>query len=386
MTKNQKLFYVISFLSTLVFTTSTWTFFLMSIRNFSFWQSLFLITCTWIASLLFEIPSWIWADRFGRKKLFILWIILNIIDLLIWIFTWNFIFFVISWFINWIWNAMISWNLEALIHDELEEKKKENKFNEIISNSYSLLFFWRVVAVLSSWFLYVINPFFPLYFTLFPLILIFILWFFINEPNQILSSHKDNLNHFKETFNLLLKNKIILYFIIILSLISGIWNIYFFTEQLYLKDIWFKIENIWIIFALWAFVSSIWAYLYKKFIAKLHEKIIVNMMLVLLLVSSILFIFFDKVFAITWIIITSLIFWMIMSFGNNYLISKVPKYQKSTILSVFSFWITLWYTLFNLIISFIVDKIWLWKVYFLSIIFIIILILFNLFTFNRQWK
>lgn len=384
MKKNILNYYAISFFTTFNFTTAIWTFFFTSYLNFSLSQAIFLVTLPWIISTLLEIPSWAWADRFWRKKLYILWTLMYVIELIIWIFSHNFYLFILSAVICWIWIAIQSGNIEAIIHDKLEEEWKENDFKSIWSNAYFYIFFWRAISASISWILYVFHPLIPILLTLISTLIILFLAINIEKPKQILSFHETNLSHFKETFWFLNKNTILIVFITIISLLSWIWNIYYFTQQEYFKNIEFSIEFIWIIFTIWAIISWIWSLIYSKISNILNEKQILNSIIFLVFFASILFVVWWKFLWFLAIILNSLMFWFIMPFWNNFLIQKSPKSQKSTILSIFNFSITIWYTSLNLILILALNFIDLITFYKICIFLIILLIIWNFLTFNKM--
>ena len=375
---NIYLFYIIEFLGACIFTTAIWTFFFISYLTFSFSTALVLTVLSWFISFIFEVPSGVWADKYWRKRMYFLWIFLIILGFSIWIFSKNIYLFVFSSSLNWIWFALISWNLEALIHDSLELQKKENKFKDIQANWYIAIFSWRALSSLLAWYLFVINPLFPVYGTIIAYILIFLLLFFINDKWQQKSKNSSLKNHMFTWFKLLIQDKFIFYFVIIITLISSIWNIYWFTYQPYFKYIWISIENIWILFALTWFFSALWAHIIKKLQDKFNEKEIIFISLFLLLISAIWLQFFNIYWALFWLIIISIMFGFIMSFWNNVLIKKSPKTHKSTILSIFSLFITIWYVIFSVWAWYILDYIWIEKLYFWTIILIIFLIIFSL--------
>ncbi len=379
-TKNIKIFYLVKFLKSCIFTTSIWSFFFTSYLNFNFHTALILTLLSWIISLIFEIPSWAWADRLWRKKTYLWWLILIILSFCIRVFAKEIYLFVISSILNWIWFAITSGNLEAIIHDSLEKNNKKDKYKNIQANAYIWVFSGRAISSLISWYLFVLNPIFPVFWTIFSYIIALFLVFFIDNKWQKLSKEKSSKIHIKKTFVFLIKNKTLWYFIVILAIISWLWNIYWFTYQPYFKEIWFSIENIWILFALTWFFSAIWAYLIKKIQDKMSDEKTILLLLQLFFISWILFSFFNKILALFWIIILSIWFGFIMSFWNNILIKKSPITQKSTILSIFSFAITIWYTSFGVISGYIVDYFWLKILYYLNIILLwfIIWILYNL--------
>lgn len=61
-----------------------------------------------IVSVIFEVPSGAWADRFGRKKTYLAGTILLIIDLIIWLFANQFWIFIVGGVIAGLGNAMVS--------------------------------------------------------------------------------------------------------------------------------------------------------------------------------------------------------------------------------------------------------------------------------------
>ncbi len=351
LSKNTNLFYIIRFFETFVFTTAIWSFFFTSYHHFSFGQALFLITLWWITSLFFEIPSWTWADRFGRKKMYLIGTALLILDLVIWMMSDTYWIFIISWVIWWVGGAMISGNLEALIHDELEEKKEEKKFWNIVANSYSAIFIGRALASASSGFLFVIHPLLPILLTLISYSCIFIMASFLKEPRQILSEHKDTFSHLRETLHFLIKERELFSFVLLIALLSGLGNVYFFTQQPYFHMIGVPVEWIWFTFSVGAWISAIGAFLFKKLRGELSEYTILGIMIGCALIASILYMNFTLAFSLVWLIMLSLMFGYIMTLGNNSIVEKVPKHQKSTMLSVFSFLITIGYSCINILLS-----------------------------------
>lgn len=371
--KNITLFYIIRFLETFVFTTGIWAFFFTSYHHFSFGQALFLITIWGIVSLFFEIPSWVWADRFGRKKVYIFWIFLLILNLLIWLIADSFLAFLLSWVIAGMWYAITSGNLEALIHDELEENKEEKKFQTIVGNSYSAIFIGRALASAVSGFLFVISPLLPVLLTLISYSTIFLLTFFLHEPRQILSTHIDIWSHLREAYSLLNRHRELLYTIIFIALLSGLGNVYYFTQQPYFYTIGLSIEWIGITFSLWALFSALWSFSFGKLAKKISENHILWIMLGCALTASILYLSFAIFWGLSALIFLSLMFGYTMTYGNAYIIKRIPKHQKSTMLSFFSLSITTGYSLLNIVLSVIDGIITLRQIYLFAFIVLLIL-------------
>jgi len=151
--QNILLFYVINFFQACVFLIPIWYFFFVNYLNFWISNAILINTISWLVTLLFEIHSWWWADRFWRKKIYIFWILFNIIWFSSYLWAWEVYLFLISAFFLWIWYSFTSWNLEALIHDNLEEEWNLKDYHYIQSNQYIIWFTWRALSSLLAWYL-----------------------------------------------------------------------------------------------------------------------------------------------------------------------------------------------------------------------------------------
>lgn len=345
--KNILLYYAISFFNACLFMIPIRYFFFVNYLNFWIGEAILINTLSWLVSMFFEVHSWWWADRFWRKKLYIIWLLSVIFCFSFYLWATSFYLFVISSFFMWFWYALTSWNLEALIHDNLEEKWLEKEYDKIQSNSYIIMFSWRAISSLIAWYLFFYNPLYPFSATIICYAISLILIFFIHSPKQELSDEKGDTKHLKKAFVFLLENKNLLFVIVFLGFIfSWIWNIYWFTYQPYLENIWIKIKDIWIIYFFISAFSAFWSYIIKKLQSKLNIFTILTSMFVCLLIVSLMFSYFDNLFWILPILILCILFWFVMTIGNSYLIKYSPKTHKSTILSIFSLAGSIWYFAF----------------------------------------
>lgn len=381
--RNIYLFYAIEFLSACIFTTAIWAFFFTSYLTFSFSTALVLTVLSGFISFIFEVPSWAWADRFWRKKMYFLWLVLIISWFSIWTFAESISLFVISAIFQWVWFAVTSGNLEALIHDYLELKWKETYFKNIQANAFIYIFIWRAFSSLVAWYLFIANPLFPVYGTIIAYILIFFLLFFLVNNWQKKSEYHDTKAHIITWFKLVFKDNFLFYFVTIITLISATWNVYWFTYQPYFKYIWISIENIGVLFALTWIFSALWAHIIKKLQDNFDEIEIVYISLFLAVSGAVWMQFFNIYWSLFGLIIDSILAGFIMSFWNNVLIKKSPKIHKSTILSIFSLCITIWYVSFSVIAWYILDYVWLEILYFWTMIFTVLLFIFSIIKLKR---
>lgn len=382
--RNITLFYWINFFQACLFKIPIWYFFFVNFLNFWIGDAILINTFSWLVSLFFEVHSWWWADRLWRKRVYIL----GLLFLLFWFsfYLWAtqvYLFLISAWFI-WLWYALTSWNLEALIHDWLEESWEVEKYNKIQSNQYIILFIWRAISSLIAGYLFIMNEYYPFIATIICYIIATLLIFFIRSPKQEISQEVNNFKHIKKALSFLLENKKQLYIIIFLWFIfSWIWNIYWFTYQPYLEFIWLNIKDIWIIYFFISIFSAFWSYIIKNIQDENNTFSIFNIMFLLLLLTSIMFSIFTNLMWLLPIIILSILFWFVMILWNNYLIKSSPKTHKSTILSIFSFAGSLWYFLFWSIAWYLVEIFSLENVYNVLPFIITIFFVINIFYFKK---
>lgn len=121
MEKNIKIYYITEFLNALVFSIPIWTFFFTLHLGFSMGWAVFIGTLGGFMNFLFEIPTGSWADRYGRKKLYITGLIISIIGTSFYLWADILYLFIFSATITGFGSALMSGNIEAMIHDSLEE-------------------------------------------------------------------------------------------------------------------------------------------------------------------------------------------------------------------------------------------------------------------------
>lgn len=280
----------------------------------------------------------------------------------------------------WIWYAITSWNLEALIHDNLEEQWKVEEYNKIQSNQYITLFILRALSSLLAWYLFLQNEMYPVYASIICFIIAIILTFFLYSPKQELSQETTDFKHIWKAL-IYLKDKQKMLFVIIFWWLLFYWiaNIYWFTYQPYLEQIWVDIKDIWIVYFFISAFSAFWSYIIKKMQGKIWTFSILNFMFVLLIIISFMFSIFIDIAWLIPIALLSILFGFIMILWNTYLIKYSPKTHKSTILSIFSFAGSIWYFTFWTIAWYMVELYTLETVY--NVLPFIILIVFSFWLF-----
>lgn len=368
---NIYLYYLIKFFWNFWLTVAIWTFFLTNYNTLNYSQAFFVMLLIWIISFLFEIPSWVWCDKFWRKKVYIYWIIMSIIWYYLWTFFWNFYIFIVAAILKWVWMAMNSWSIEAMVHDELTLRNNEKLYYKIQSNWHILMFIARFFWSILAWFLYLKSPQLPYELTIFLLFIELILASLIKSPRQDLCN-TNTFSHYKKSFNFFIENKVLWKIILFLVLYCWFSNIYWFTYQIYFKNINLSIQTIWWIFAMAWLFSAIWSYVIKEIKEKLNDKTIILTIFSLWSFAWILYLFQNIYISIFWVLISSIVAWMIVPFWNSIILQKAHKDNKSTLLSIFAAWITLSFWILNIIVWLLLDKINIIYIYFITVLFIIL--------------
>ncbi|MDD3303166.1 MAG: MFS transporter, partial [Candidatus Gracilibacteria bacterium] len=244
--------------------------------------------------------------------------------------------------------AVTSGNLEALIHDNLDELGKGHDYDKIQSNQSVFMYLGRASSSFFAGYLYFYSATLPYIATIICFIIATILVFFIHSPKQELSKETNNIAHMKKAFIFLSKNlKMLMIIMFVGFILSGIGNIYWFTYQPYLEKIGVDISNIGIIYFFVSLFSAIGSYFIKMIKIKYDTFEIIKYMLFMLFFISLMFHYIGNIFGVIPILTLSVGFGFITFLGNTYLIKQSPKTHKSTILSIFSLSVSLGYFIFG---------------------------------------
>lgn len=192
--RNIILYYFHVFLYGLWFFEGVWFFFMGKFASYETIGIVFsLSTLVWI---LAEIPSGVFADRFGRKQSIIIGNILIVIASFMYMTAQVFWFIAIGLMISAVGRAFISGSLEALVYDGLLEKKEEYKYDKIVARGLQLIIIAFAVGPVIGGLLYKYNIYLPYVLNFIAMILALITSLWLIEPKKktLLSNSSDNPN------------------------------------------------------------------------------------------------------------------------------------------------------------------------------------------------
>ena len=378
---NENIYYINCFLSSCYFPIVIWCFFFTNYLNYSLWIATLINVIVWVWVLIFEIPSWAFADRFGRKKVYILGLLLLIIGLSIYLVSNMLVLLLLASIIIWAWFALISWSIEALIYDSLNESEENiaKRFKFITANGYIFTFLWRSVSAIWAWYLFLMNPLYPYISSIILLSIALVLSFFLKESPYNKGVETSNILKIKNTFHYLLRKRPVLIFSIYVFIFNGIGNIYWFLFQPIFKSVWFSIEHIGWIYCIIALFSALGAHLIKKIQDHIPPYNIMRYLLWVLCIISFMFISFSNSFIILPVVFLAFCFGFILPLWNNYISHNVPSEYRATALSIYSLLLSLSYFIFSWPIWFFVDIYWMEMTLKWITLIIITLTLFDIF-------
>ena len=152
--------YVSEFFRGFNFIVPIWILFFQS-RGLTLTDIGFIATATYIGSVLFEYPTGIFADKYGRKTSLIFSLLLHTIALLLEVTAYSKVqFFAAAFLIGVSW-AFASGALQALVYDKLKENKLEKSNSKITGIIDAITFTGLFISSLSGAVIFAYNGTYP---------------------------------------------------------------------------------------------------------------------------------------------------------------------------------------------------------------------------------
>jgi len=219
--------------------------------GFSLTQIGFLASAFFIANILFEIPTGVIADLFGRKFSVITGYILAGIAMTLIMFSNNFYIILALFFLRGIFRTLTSGADEAWIVDFLRHKKRKDLIHEYYTKQHSFMSFGMVLSGIIGSFLvgiyglWLIFPITGITMILSAIITIFQSEYFVVRKTKIKNKIKELINHANKSISYLRNNNplLLLFYAGILTTIALTFTNeltwYPLLQNLGFKTIWF---------------------------------------------------------------------------------------------------------------------------------------------------
>jgi len=251
--------------------------------------------------IIFEVPSGILADKWGRKKVFAISSLFAMLQVIMFIYADNYWYFIVASIFSAISFSFLSGTNTAFFYDTLKQLKRENEFEKLWARQEIFIQISLMIAFLSSGFIYKLSPLLPFQLSLIFLIASFLVVLAFKEPeNHKLIEEVNVFVHFKQSIKFIWNNsflRTILVFSVIFSIGSDLSYGY---GQIYLKQLTLPVVLFGIVYTF----KSLFCTIFANVALLIRKKI--N---------------YDGIFLIQIILITLLFY--VMVFTNNYLVGAI---------------------------------------------------------------
>jgi MFS family permease len=265
-------YYIFKFLSSGEFYTPIWYFYLVEQcgiakeLSFSIWSLIF------IAMLLFELPSGAWADRFSRKNVIAISIVLKSLAFILLLLKPGIVVIAIAIFLIGISSAFLSGTIEALVYDNLS-LNGESETSGLFENGNMVFFIGRSLSVLIGAWFYHYSIYAPFWISLFFCVLFLVVLLATPELAYKKSESKDNLQQIKQALSLIYKNRQLRFWIFTIFVLFLLNEWVWFDYQPYADLMSWSKNDVGTMFFVNGLVSGIGAYLFKYI---KNDKLILN--------------------------------------------------------------------------------------------------------------
>jgi MFS family permease len=335
--KNVRLWYLTTFFSYSAFLLPVWVIFNTEYLGLSNTQAFLLGVLPYGLSAFFEIPTGAWSDRYGRAKIYKLGTALYILSVFSLVLFKDFYVLFAFQIVGAIGLAMQSGGLEALVHDSLAEKDRDEQYASINGRRQATLFMSRVVTVLFSGVIYQYDPRAPILASSIMNVIGLAVSFGFEEVRHEIATASTNLKHMKETWKIFTKNRLLLIFLILIAVHSYVSEALFGFYQPYFKSIDVEISSFGFYYAIISSLSAIGAIIVARTLQKIGAYIVMTFLMLSVVCTLGLLLFQNTVIALVSLVPSSIAFGFIQVTMKTYIQKQTPSRYQATALSIASF-------------------------------------------------
>ena len=239
-------------------------------------------------TFVFEIPSGMLADAWGRKKTVLTGMLLGIIGLLCYIIHPSFIVFVIAEILLAIGSSFESGASQAIIYGKFEKHNITGEFRSYITRKSRLMPLATSITLLSASALFSFNSYLPFYLSIFFMSLSFVLFYFVDDDQEkdardAVRPEDATKSKFtagvRDGFLAIFKNKKLLTLTLCSAYLITMYSNIAYLSQVYLLDLGLPLKLMGIFYFVYHLLSSISA----SYSERLFKTFSMNRFLVFLL-------------------------------------------------------------------------------------------------------
>lgn len=334
--RNISVSYVYNFLLQLNITSAIWVLYL-SFKGMSLIEIGILEAIYHITGVLFELPTGVIADLYGKKFSVVTGRIISVISCILMITSNSFWGFALAFVLSAASMNLNSGAGEALVYDSLKSLGEEEKYKKIWGNLAFLMSLGQGMAVLLGGVLADIKFLYAYIFGTVIQIAALMAAYNFNEPpinKNYEEKQQDSLilSQLITSVTVLRRRKVVLYLILFSSLIGSLQTTVFFYSQQYFSDMSYSKTAIAIICAISSFIEAISSkYAYKlENLLKLKGTLI---SISLINIFSLMGLAFIKDLSVVFFLLTSITGGLAFTIFSDYINSRIPSEYRATILS-----------------------------------------------------
>lgn len=335
--RNVLVWYVTTFLVEAAFVLPVWVIFNTEFLGLNNTQAFLLGVLPYGLSAFFEVPTGSWADKYGRAKVFQLGTLFYLISVASYLVFRDFYMLVAFQLIGAVGIAMQSGGLEALVHDSISGKNKEDIYARVHGNSKAILFASRVVTVLLGGWLYSVNPRAPFVSLCLALAAGLGVSLLLRDVRTETPTELSSFDHIKETFSLMTGVKLIVTMLALVVLYRYISEVLFAMYQPYFQSLGINVKNFGIFYAIISLFSGLGS-LWVGRLVKNHSifKLLLIMMITMVVTLSAMLL---RLPWLTYIIIipSGVAFGFMTTITNTSIQKTISSRHQATALSIASF-------------------------------------------------
>lgn len=267
--RNITLFYIYNIFIFAVALSPVFSLFFLE-KGLSFTDITLLQSTAYAAMFLFEVPSGVISDKFGRKRTLFLASFLILLAYILLTSSNTHVYF-LAVICSGLGLSAMSGTDYALIYDTLKELGREDEYRHIIGRAKSLsLFLGTGVTAVLGGFLFKININYPLYLTLFTLSIPLIVSLFYIEPHFEKSEHRV-IGYFKEGIKIVINKRNLIIIFLLTALFNFIFKPAFWMYSPYMENIKIPIQMLGGIFFSFNVVAALSAHFFRRIHFKRFE-------------------------------------------------------------------------------------------------------------------
>ncbi len=352
---NIKYYYQYSFFKQLTFWLPIWVLFFLT-KDINFTQIMFFSVTAATSQIIFEVPSGVFADFYGRNKTLTLSAIFKVISTSFFLIGNSFVPYLIGWSFFGISLAFESGTNSAFIYDTLRDLKREKDYKKIQGRAWAYGSAAMAIGSLFGGFLAQISYKTAIAATLIPFILaVFISLRFTEPKHKKEAEDKKYFKHLQEAAKFCITHKRVRWLIIFTGIMMTTMIISHRFSQPYMQLANINIKFFGIIYFVWLMFSALSAHFAHHIEAKLGE--FYSLLIIPLIVGIYLLIIGKYVFVIgiAVILIGQFPWGFLTPIVTDYINKHVSSHNRATVLSLDGFFQSILLILISPIFGYIAD-------------------------------